>query len=652
MAFSLFILAACGGGDAAVPRTISYDVEGTKTQVQVSNGALLTAPAAPAKGQGSYFVGWFIAGEGEGQMWDFAHDKVASDLVLKAKFITPSASNVIVDAYLTEARRTEFTFKTLQELKAAGIADGTTVNFAPGVYWTDDYQDTNNANTPEHPGLIGISFPQSGLIFRGLTSNADDVRIAGNRGQTMGSNGNWNVIGIGTNFSAYNLTVGNYTSVDLVFPRDPSQNLSRRTDARVQAQTITNADGVATLDKLYFENVRFVSFLNLIAVSPTRAYFKNSYFQLTDDAIAGGGINVFENCSFDFYGSHPSYGGSSTIAAFLNSTFNFYNDSQVFWFSKSGGNWALIDNVFKGQKEEIRWENTQRPDVTHYVSNNVYEDGTPVVFDPQNPLVTLSLDASALQAFKTSAGYNVYNLLKGSDGWNPSGQQVMHDTAFRFDLAANATRVQSDDPANEIIVTPSFTPANAFSYESISFVYDTSLFTALSSTGDGKLHLRANLNATGKIIDTVIKATAPNGLVAHVTLHINPETVAAPVIVGSPSITIGQNLAALQIAYNHGDYTDASDITWYRGSAPGDKAVQVAITTLNEPYKNYQLSAGDIGQYLTAVITPKYEFSPAAGSPVDVSTSRAIVAGDVSNPQGDRHRLRQHYLDRARAQPA
>ena len=136
---------------------------------------------------------------------------------------------------------------------------------------------------------------------------------------------------------------------------------------------------------MYFENVRFVSFLNLIAIGPTRAYFKNSYFQLTDDSIAGGGINVFDNCTFDFYGSHPSGGGSSTITAFLNSTFNFYNDSPVFWFSKSGGTLGPDRQRLQGcRRKRFVGRTCQRPDVKHYVSNNIYADGTPVVFDLVN----------------------------------------------------------------------------------------------------------------------------------------------------------------------------------------------------------------------------------------------------------------------------
>ncbi len=612
-----------------IRHVVSYSIDGVSGTVEVGDEAALTAPPKPSKGANSYFVGWFIADEGQGHMWDFAHERVTSDLVLNAKFVELSASNVIVDAYLDEAERTGFTFRTLQELKAANIPNGTTVNFTPGVYWTDDYLDPATANTPAHPGLVGISFTQSGLTFKGLTSNADDVRIAGNRGQTMGSNGNWNVIGIGTNFSGYDLTIANYTSVDLVFPRDPSKNLPRRTDARVQAQTITSAGG--TIDKVYFENVRFVSFLNLIAVGPTRAYFKDSYFQLTDDAIAGGGTIVFDHCTFDFYGSHPSAGGSSTITAFLNSTFNFYNDSPVFYFSKSGGTWVIVDNVFRGPKEEIRWENSQRPDVKHYVSGNTYQDGTPVVFDLVNTQVTQHMSPTTLQIFKIGEVYNVFNLLKGNDGWNPSQQVARNETAFKFTLAANNTTVQSDNPANETIITPTLTPANSFTYSQLQFEYDTTLFNLVAST-DGRLHLRANLNATGVIIKSIVRATAPNGLVSQVTLNIRPQTVAAPVVIGTPSILIGPNTAALQLIYDHPEFTDWSTITWYRGATPGAQTIQVGVTTLNNPYETFQLSAGDVGQYLTAVITPRYEFSAASTTPITVTSSRAIVAGDLTHP--------------------
>lgn len=619
----LALLSACASGPLK-PHRVSFDADGRLMQVQVVDQALLQPPARPQRGVHDYFVGWFLPDAGPGRMWDFAHDRVTTDLALSPKFVPLSAANVVVDAYLDESRRNAFTFRTLQELKAADIADGTTVNFTPGVYWTDDHRDPHDANTPQHPGLVGIAFPQANLSFQGLTSNADDVRIAGNRGQTVGANGNWNVLGIATGFSARHLTFGNYTSVDLVFPRDPSQNLPRRSDARVQAQTLTSAGG--PLDRLHFENVRFVSFLNLLAIAPQRAYFKDSYFQLTDDAIAGGALNVFENCVFDFHGSHPSWGGSSTLAVFLNSTFNFMNDSPVFWFAKSGGHWALIDNRFLGPKQEIRWENVQRPDVKQLVHNNRYADGTPVVFDPRHPQVTQVLGGEALQSFKVGTAYNVHNLLRGSDGWNPSGQAFRHDGVFKLTLAASASSLPSDDPDHEVVLTPLTTPADAPASGAIRFDFDAALFTRLPDRGDGLLRLRAKRQDTGRAIDTVVTATAPNGLVAQVTLQLRPAAVAPPVVQGRPSITLAPDRARLQLAYDRPGLGDRSTIRWYRGSAPGDKAVQVAQAT-----RDYALSAGDIGQHLTAVIVPRYEFSAPAAA-LELSSPRAVAEADVTRP--------------------
>src|SRR6185295_10320252 len=103
--------------------------------------------------------------------------------------------------------------------------------------------------------------------------------------------------------------------------------------------------------------------------------------------------------------------------------------------------------------------------------------------------------------------------------------------------------------------------ANVFGFDALTFDYDTALFTKLDNAGDGKLHLRAKLNATGRVIDTVVKAAAPNGLVSQLTLHVRPTTVAPPVVVGAPAIAVAQNTAALNIVYDHPQYNDWSTIT-------------------------------------------------------------------------------------------
>ena len=154
---------------APVRVAVSYAVDGATTQVQVDERTLLTAPATPDKGGTSYFVGWFVEDKGQGHMWDFAHEKVQTDVVLKAKFVELSASNAdrgclprrsqANRVHLQDPAGTEggqYSERHHRQLHARRLLD----RRLPGPH---------NANTPEHPGLVGISFPQSSLTFKGLT---------------------------------------------------------------------------------------------------------------------------------------------------------------------------------------------------------------------------------------------------------------------------------------------------------------------------------------------------------------------------------------------------------------------------------------------------------------------------------------------------
>ncbi|CCV63620.1 Pectin methylesterase [Alteracholeplasma palmae J233] len=593
----------------------------TKT---IDKGSILEEPAL-VKQENQYFVGWFI--EETNYMWNFSTDQVKEDVTLKAKYVTLDESHVILDAYMKEEQASKYTFKTLQTLKEANIKNNTTVYFAPGVYWADDYLDTNEANTPEHPGLIGIEFFQTGLKFVGLTSNADDVRIAGNRGQTVGSKGNWNVIGVGQDFSSYNISIANYCSTDLVYPRDVTQNLKRRTDARVQAQTLATLDAG---DRMYFENTRFVSHLNLMAAgNMQRAYFKDCYFQLTDDAIAVGKINVYENCTFDLYGAHPTWGGIETLALFLNSTFNIKYDSGILYWAKSGGTFGLIDSVFTGKIEEVRWEDFQRPDAKHYVYNNKDEKGNDIIFAKDYPAVTEYLTEETLPIFKNKDNtYNISNILGGNDGWNPTLQTVK--TPFKLVLASNTTVLESSQEDNQIVLTPVLTPSNILSIDSIEYTYDESLFDFISQE-NGVLKLKAKLNQQGKILQTVITARSTNKLVSQVTVSIRPELVEAPKFIGEQTLTISNNKVVLNYEYDHPGYTDHSNILWYIGTETNKQERLVGQTTLNKPQLEYQLSRTDLNKYVSAVIIPKYEFSPASTEIALIEGQRVITLEDIKD---------------------
>ena len=54
-------------------------------------------------------------------------------------------------------------------------------------------------------------------------------------------------------------------------------------------------------------------------------------------------------------------------------------------------------------------------------------------------------------------------------------------------------------------------------------------------------------------------------------------------------------------------FKDQSLISWYRCSdAHGNKPVEIAVTRFNEPRREYILTAGDVGYYIMAKVSPKH----------------------------------------------
>lgn len=188
----------------------------------------------------------------------------------------------------------------------------TEIRIQPGVYWIDNPDDTsvripdNGESTP-----FGMKLKLSRTRFIGLGDKPEDVVFAVNRGQTQGASGNYTMLYIdGTDVEAQNMTFGNYCNVDLVYPRNPKLNRTRRADAIVQAQLVICNGG-----KYKIDNCRFISRLNLCPfVGAERVDFHDCYFECTDDALCGTGI--YDHCRFTFYSSKPFYCTSRQGAIF------------------------------------------------------------------------------------------------------------------------------------------------------------------------------------------------------------------------------------------------------------------------------------------------------------------------------------------------
>uniref|UniRef100_UPI001580CE98 pectate lyase family protein n=1 Tax=Paenibacillus koleovorans TaxID=121608 RepID=UPI001580CE98 len=640
------------GGSAVQPQSVKV-------------GDAIAVPVRPTKA-GWVFVGWYTDRSTSAHMWDFLNEKVPGSVELHAKWVQVDNTHRLLNAYASaEELESPYVAATLQTLGTLStnqrdltLPAGTTVYVAPGVYWTDlTYKEGGVIATPN----IGLSILGQNITFIGLTEDATETIIAGNRGEGgaagLGANGSWYTLGISSGFRGENITIANYAQQDLVYSRDPSQNIQKRMDSKNHAEVLTRANGTGAPDKLYFKNMRFVGYLNMMLnLAPTRAYFLDSFFQLTDDSIFAGGINVYENSTFHFFGNHPSVNGAGNggINVLLGSRvvgmpqMTSTDVSLAKTSSAIGPNsnaiFAIIDTQFTGRIESVEWENVVREDARHFVSNNtIGEAKTPLVISPSQPQTSVTLTGTALNAFKVGEEYNVYNLLKGSDGWDPKGQNTADwapyaNLPYRFLVGATGKTMYSEktDNTNKAVLTPAPGPTGSVDVKNTVWSYDTNLLNGTVDTSTGVITLTAKPNNTGAIIKTIVTGTLPSGISGGATLYIRPTSVPAPAVT-MPGIVISENLATLSYTLDQLGYKDTSVIDWYRETGP-DTTNGIHIGTMrndvneffvDDPYKNYALNKYDVGYYLRAVITPKYEFS-SSGAPVTVYSARSVTAADVT----------------------
>jgi hypothetical protein len=166
--------------------------------------------------------------------------------------------------------------------------------------------------------------------------------------------------------------------------------------------------------------------------------------------------------------------------------------------------------------------------------------------------------------------------------------------------------------------------------------YDEELLTGTIGSNN-VLTLVAKPNNTGAVIKAIATVMLPNGLSAGATLTINPVPLADIPVAEDAGIEISENLAALSYELPLTAPRDISLIEWYRESG-ADTANGVHIGTtrtggayIDDPYTDYVLTKYDIGSYLRAVITPKYQFGSQNGETVTVYTDRAITADDITD---------------------
>lgn len=570
-------------------------------------------------------------------------------IIYNGEQITLGQKAIYVDGMLSDEVAAKYEYVYNDFVEAAGdFVDGTEeepmkVYIAPYVYWIDnpDDEEIRVATSGDIP--YGLVIDCENLHLIGLNSNPSNVVLAVNRGQTHGAKGNYTMFyfdGKGTRTE--NLTMGNYCNIDLKYPLKPELNREKRADAITQAQlALTNGDKIVAL------NCNFLSRLNACPFVGTngRILFKDCHIECTDDALPG--TAVFLDCTFGFYSSKPFYNTSGTGAVFLNCEFDSKVD-DIQYLTKAGGTVTLIDCEFKTESKDFKVEWTPEPNNALRCNQaNVTVNGEQITVAEENPYNTVDLTGTeALKAYKLESNgkvvYNTYNLLKGTDGWDPlkneAEVEAMDIDALNYPIAMTVKplRVTAKTGTSDKI-------SYGFSYfrgvsgeemiDKVTWEVEEKLkdYVTLTENEDGTCTYYVE-NTGRRSVAGMIYAIGETGLRTGTYITVTPETLPAP-SVSKPMMEIGKSekfdTDVVKLSYTlDGEGEDWSSITWYRSSDDkGTDKIPVAVSRLNEPEYEYKLTCGDVGYYLLAEIMPKEEGS-AYGEVVTLVTDRTISKED------------------------
>ena len=535
-------------------------------------------------------------------------------------------------------------------LSADALKNGTadkpmTVYVAPYVYWIDDPAATDTVQKTEGYSVpYGMVVNSDYLTIKGLTGNPDNVVLAGNRGQSHASNGNYTMFRFNCSgaLTVKNITIGNYCSVDLDYPLMSELNQAKRTETITQAQ-LADVSG----EKMFADNCNFISRLNLDPINgASRSLYNNCHFESTDDALNANAVYV--GCDFDFYGNRPLYSSYGTGSTFLGCTFNCkilnVEAEPTQFFTKEGGTITAVDCVYNSNLSvpiSIGWTKTPSTSLKCYQSNIIH-NGQSITIGGEGAKETVDMTGkSVLDAYKVVSGgktyYNTYNLLKGSDDWDPLGVKDVIEAAgqdavaTQLSITSDVTEIESGKETASIGGTVNYFYGTNDTTQKITYSVsdEDKAYVKLTDNGDGtcKVEGTNNDDAAKKVI---INASTESGLEAAVGITVKPSKLDAPEYIKTPVITNdGQGSLKVDYSLDLGSREDMSAISWYRCTdAEGSNKVLVAVTRNDSPEYTYKLTAGDVGYYIMAKVESKNIRSD-YGTPVNTVYDKAIGVKDV-----------------------
>ncbi len=559
------------------------------------------------------------------------------------KVVQINEKAIYVDGRLSDAaiKNFPYVYNTFNDAIASatnGTEDNPMVIYlAPYVYWIHDPASKSTKNA------YGITKSCSYLNIIGLSDNPDNVVIAGNYGHDEGYNGgNWTMFNIsGDGLTLKNVTFGGYCNVDLVYPLNPELNYPKRTSNITQCQI-----GSYSGDKLYAENCNFISRLNMMPfISSKRALYVNCHMESTDDSLNGSSGAVYLGCDFEFYSSKPWVSSSGVTLLDCDIKICHINKDTVVkqYLSKMAGRFNVIDTRFTSNYDmvNIGWSDVLSNTFRSYYSN-VTHNGEPVLFDDggKNPDKAVDISGTGfLNAYKITTGdkviYNVYNLLRGNDGWDPLGQKEIVE-ALGYDNVATSISVSASSKSIESgvsnsTITYSISGPQSTSYNmGAQFVIsdEDKEYVTYELTNNGKSLVLSGKNEEELPRLVIVKVITDNGIEGAAAITVSPKLIDAPKFISTPTIIQNSDgTATVSYELDLNGRNDMSRITWYvSDNSNGSNKIAIAVGR-NELLNTIELSEAYVGKYLVAYIEPKHILSNYGNGVTVISSFKVLNDG-------------------------
>ncbi|MBP3243766.1 MAG: hypothetical protein J6M59_01500 [Bacteroidaceae bacterium] len=523
----------------------------------------------------------------------------------------------------------------------------------PGVHWVDQRlpNDNKNVKMQMHNGVpTSVTFACHDLHIVGLNPNPENVVIAGNRGNMRGAVGDYAMFFLRTEgLYIENVTIGNYCNVSLKFPLNHSLDFEKITSQSTQAQLC-----IGLVNHMYAINCRFIGSEKATPPMGRRTLFNKCFFEVGDMPLPLDA--VFLNCDITWHSNDIFR--TMYHSVFLNS--KIYTESASIWQFHENPN-AFLTMV----DCEVHDDDFDRTNMTDkvktmagksrcYFSNVKYngellslpemEDGFVKGGDLSKNNEILSGYYSIVQDRKI---YNTYDLLCGTDGWDPMGVKTFFTKAnskevkpFRF-AGAIEVRGNGNFAERRIFETDkiknnstmvlrakyvhiSSTAASKID-QSAEWIIDpkcASVAKIVSAAADSCVVSVSNNTYYNKPCNVLVRLK--NGLESLCTFTVSGEELEAPSFVSDPVIIQNGNVLSLKYKLRNAGDKDNSLVKWMRCKDRKSQGICVMTNNDDNTLNTYKLTSADNGYYIKAQVAPRCKNSK-TGKAVVVSTKKPVT---------------------------